>query len=400
MESELTGVPFGKRLWLLFWNFFKIALLVVGGGYAIILAAEEIFVRRLRWLKDGELLEMLTVIQAVPGLMAGNAAIYVGHRTAGQWGALIALIAVALPSYLLICLVSANFAVIPADNLYVQGAFIGVRSALSALTIVAIIRLFPKVVRGKIGFAAALFTLETVYFYRWNPAVLLAGGIVAGIAKGVTVHCRKNGSAGESGMAELLAMFLLFIWFGCLCIGGGSVLMPLYIQELVNARHWLTLSELSNVAAISQVTPGPIGVNLATFLGFRQAGMAGALLCTAGLLLPSYILMQIALRSLARWEQSPIVAGIMEGIGPVTVGLMTATAMIYLELSVFTDRLPWGYLAELASGDLAAYDGPFRICYGAIPIFLAAGWALQRKKCSIMLAIFSSAALGALLCRI
>ena len=77
MESALNDVPFAKRLRLLFWNFFKIALFVVGGGYAIILAAEEIFVRKLRWLKDGELLEMLTVIQAIPGLTAGNAAIYV-----------------------------------------------------------------------------------------------------------------------------------------------------------------------------------------------------------------------------------------------------------------------------------------------------------------------------------
>lgn len=72
MESELANVPFGKRIRLLFWNFFKIALFVVGGGYAIILAAEEIFVRKLRWLKDGELLEMLTVIQAIPGLTPGT----------------------------------------------------------------------------------------------------------------------------------------------------------------------------------------------------------------------------------------------------------------------------------------------------------------------------------------
>ena len=132
MESELANVPFGKRIRLLFWNFFKIALFVVGGGYAIILAAEEIFVRKLRWLKDGELLEMLTVIQAIPGLTAGNAAIYVGYRTAGQWGALAALVAVALPSYIIICLVSLGFGVIPMENLYVQGAFIGVRTALSA----------------------------------------------------------------------------------------------------------------------------------------------------------------------------------------------------------------------------------------------------------------------------
>ena len=302
MESELANVPFGKRIRLLFWNFFKIALFVVGGGYAIILAAEEIFVRKLRWLKDGELLEMLTVIQAIPGLTAGNAAIYVGYRTAGQWGALAALVAVALPSYIIICLVSLGFGVIPMENLYVQGAFIGVRTALSALTIVAIVRLWPKVIRGAIGLGAALFTIEAVYFYAVNPAILLGAGIAVGTAHGIRQQLRKNTVNTESGMAEIVTLFLLFCWFGLLCFGGGSALMPLYIQELVDSRHWLTLHELSDFAAISQVTPGPIGVNLATFLGFRQGGYFGALICTIGLLLPSYLLMQLALRSLARWE--------------------------------------------------------------------------------------------------
>lgn len=403
MESPLNDVPFSNRLRLLFWNFFKIALFVVGGGYAIILAAEEIFVRKLRWLKDGELLEMLTVIQAIPGLTAGNAAIYVGYRTAGQWGALTALVAVALPSYLIICLVSLGFGVIPMENLYVQGAFIGVRTALSALTIVAIVRLWSKVITGMISFGGALFTIEAVYFYGVNPAILLGAGIAAGAGRGIyrQLQLRKSASGGaENGSAELLTLFILFCWFGLLCFGGGSALMPLYIQELVDSRHWLTLHELSDFAAISQVTPGPIGVNLATFLGFRRGGYFGALICTIGLLLPSYILMQVALRSLARWERSPVVLGIMAGIGPVTLGLMSATTLIYLELSLFTSQLPWGYLAELATGHLIAYDGPFRLCYGAVPVFLLSGWALYRRKCSIMTAIFCSAALGALLCRI
>ncbi|MBS1370740.1 MAG: hypothetical protein HPZ91_12380 [Lentisphaeria bacterium] len=400
MESTLNDVPFARRLRLLFWNFFKIALFVVGGGYAIILAAEEIFVRKLHWLKDGELLEMLTVIQAIPGLTAGNAAIYVGYRTAGQWGALAALVAVALPSYVIICLVSVGFGVIPMENLYVQGAFIGVRTALSALTIVAIVRLWPKVITGTVALGAALFTVEAVYFYEMNPAILLGAGIAVGTACGIRGQLRKNAAGTESGMAELATLFLLFCWFGLLCFGGGSALMPLYIQELVDARGWLTLHELSDFAAISQVTPGPIGVNLATFLGFRQGGYFGALICTIGLLLPSYLLMQLALRSLARWEESPVVRGIMAGIGPVTVGLMVATTVIYLELSLFTCKLPWGYLAELGTGHLSAYNGPFRLCYGAVPIFLLSGWALYRNRCSIMTAIFSSAALGALLCRI
>lgn len=72
MENELSGLPRGRVLWLLFFNFFKIALFVVGGGYAIILAAEDIFIRKLHWLRDGELMDMLAIIQTIPGLMAAT----------------------------------------------------------------------------------------------------------------------------------------------------------------------------------------------------------------------------------------------------------------------------------------------------------------------------------------
>ena len=80
---------------------FKIALFVVGGGYAILAVANEVFGRRLKWLREGELLDHLPVFQMIPGLIGGNTAIYVGLRMAGRWGAVVGLVAVALPSYLI-----------------------------------------------------------------------------------------------------------------------------------------------------------------------------------------------------------------------------------------------------------------------------------------------------------
>ena len=83
--SSKAGLP------ALFWEWFKISLFVVGGGYAIIVVADEVFGRKLRWLREGELLEHLPVISSVPGLIAGNSAIYVGLKTHGRVGALVAL---------------------------------------------------------------------------------------------------------------------------------------------------------------------------------------------------------------------------------------------------------------------------------------------------------------------
>ena len=125
-------------------------------------------------------------------------------------------------------------------------------------------------------------------------------------------------------MTNIFHIFLLFCYFGLLCFGGGNALTPLYIDHLVNEQHWMTLQEFGDLTAISQMTPGPIGVNAATFFGFRRGGIPGAFVATIGLLVPSYFLVILALRSLKRWEKSFLVQGIMTGIHPATTGMILA----------------------------------------------------------------------------
>lgn len=194
-----------------------------------------------------------------------------------------------------------------------------------------------------------------------------------------------------------LSMFLIFVYFGLICFGGGSSLMPFYIDILVDKYQWLTLRELGDFVAIAQVTPGPIGVNLATFLGYRQGGFFGGLLCTAGLLLPSWILMTLGVRSLDKWEKSKLVRSLMYGVKPATMGLIAAAFVAYLEISIFKDRIPWEYCLELLRNDLPHYSGPFGVRYDMLPVFAFASWMLYKNKLSIMKVIFISAALGAVL---
>lgn len=197
-------------------------------------------------------------------------------------------------------------------------------------------------------------------------------------------------------MMLYLSMFLIFVYFGAICFGGGSSLMPFYIDILVEKYHWLTLHELGDFVAISQVTPGPIGVNLATFLGYRQGGIAGGLLCTVGLLLPSWILMTLGVKSLDKWENSRFVRSLMYGVKPATMGLIAAAFIAYLEISLFSDRIPWDYCLEILRLHLTPYEGAFALRWDMLPIFLFSCWALYRNKLSIMGVIFLSAGLGAL----
>ncbi|MBP3393025.1 MAG: chromate transporter [Lentisphaeria bacterium] len=194
-------------------------------------------------------------------------------------------------------------------------------------------------------------------------------------------------------MTNIFHIFLLFCYFGLLCFGGGNALTPLYIDHLVNEQHWMTLQEFGDLTAISQMTPGPIGVNAATFFGFRRGGIPGAFVATIGLLVPSYFLVILALRSLKRWEKSFLVQGIMTGIHPATTGMILAALLIFMQMSVFSAEIPWGYWLGIVKN---APETAFFVRPLAVVIFCAATWLLYKGRISIMSVIFGSAAVGAL----
>ena len=194
-------------------------------------------------------------------------------------------------------------------------------------------------------------------------------------------------------MTNIFHIFLLFCYFGLLCFGGGNALTPLYIDHLVNEQHWMTLQEFGDLTAISQMTPGPIGVNAATFFGFRRGGIPGAFVATIGLLVPSYFLVILALRSLKRWEKSFLVQGIMTGIHPATTGMILAALLIFMQMSVFSAEIPWGYWLGIVKN---APETAFFVRPLAVVIFCAATWLLYKGRISIMSVLFGSAAVGAL----
>jgi len=193
-------------------------------------------------------------------------------------------------------------------------------------------------------------------------------------------------------MLELLLLFLRFCGYGVLCFGGGASLIPVYIDTIVDKAHWMTLEDFGNFSAISQMTPGPIGVNMATFLGFHQGGVPGAAVATIGLLTPGFFLMLLALRSLKKWETTLPVRGFLFGVRPAVAGMIAASTLLYLGMSVFNRRIPWG---ALFSGVIPE---DFHLDPGALVIFLLSAVLLYRTRITIMKVIFAGALLGAVFC--
>ena len=195
-EKESARSIKASELFILFWEFFKIAALVVGGGYAILLVAEDVFAKKLKWLRDNELAEMLALIQTIPGLLAGNIAIYIGHRKAGMLGAIVALFGVALPSYLIITLVATGFAFIPVDSPVLLCMFRSVRAALAGLMLVAFVRLYKQAVKDYAQIALFLVCALSIALFHIAPGWLILTGLLAGPAYCLLV-CRNMPAASE-----------------------------------------------------------------------------------------------------------------------------------------------------------------------------------------------------------
>lgn len=128
----------------------------------------------------------------------------------------------------------------------------------------------------------------------------------------------------------LLRLFIEFFKIGAFAFGGGTAMLPLIYQN-IEPFGVLSGEDFSDMVALSQVTPGPVAVNAATYVGMKIAGMPGAVIATIGVCIPCFIIMIIVVRLLEKFKGNPYVEGAMTGIRPVTVGLILAAVVFIAE---------------------------------------------------------------------
>ena len=369
-----------KRLLEIFWEFFRVSLFVVGGGYAIIAVADAACARR-KWTREGELVEALPVFQMVPGLIAAHTAVYVGRRLAGVAGAAVGVFAVALPSVAIFTLVSAGYDGAPLGNPYVVSAFTGLRAALVGIIAATLVRGWRRSLPDFKSHVYMVLALAALFLGVpvWQVVlVAVAAGLMTALAPA------RSAEGGERRFRSSLVPFLLFLEYGALCFGGGFVLVPMYMQDFVGpSAAFLQISpeEFANLMSLTQMTPGPIGVNGATFFGYRLAGVPGAAFASAALLLPGSIILYVVLRSLERFSGSRIVRGIMRGARPASVALMLCA------LWAFASMCWWQ----------AGADGETAFNPTAIAISAAVAATMVKWRPNVMALIFLSALVAAAL---
>ena len=184
-----------------------------------------------------------------------------------------------------------------------------------------------------------------------------------------------------------LKLFLTFLEIGAVSFGGGYAMISM-IREKVLLHGWMSEEELINIIAVAESTPGPIAVNMATFVGSTQAGILGALLATLGVVLPSFIIILLIASVIRGFLKFAGVKAALSGIRPCVVALIGATAITMLLRALFG-------ITTIQSAP--KIDVPAIIIFATIVLFSLVFKFLLKKKPSPILIIIVSAGLGILI---
>ena len=135
-------------------------------------------------------------------------------------------------------------------------------------------------------------------------------------------------------MTVLLRLCYEFFKTGLFAIGGGLATIP-FLRDMAEKTGWFTLSDLSDMIAVSESTPGPVGINMATYTGYKVAGVPGGILATLSLVFPSVVIIIIVSKLLNRFRNSSTVQGIMYGIRPASVAMICSACILVAVLAFY-----------------------------------------------------------------
>ena len=174
-----------------------------------------------------------------------------------------------------------------------------------------------------------------------------------------------------------------FFQIGLFSIGGGCAAMPLIQHQVVDLHPWLTMTQFADIMTIAEMTPGPIAINSATFVGIQVAGLPGALVATLGCILPSCIIVMALAYLYYRYKGLSMVQGILSGLRPAVVAMITSAGISLLILSL--------YGAQELPADLSGVN------WISMGIFTVAILILRRWKVNPIWVMAGAGAAGVLL---
>jgi chromate transporter len=132
---------------------------------------------------------------------------------------------------------------------------------------------------------------------------------------------------------NVLILFLTFAKIGLFTFGGGYAMIPLIQKEIIQAHEWLTTKEFVDIIAIAEMTPGPVAINSATFVGYKLAGVPGAAAATLGVILPSFVIIVAFATAFLKFKDAPAAKAALKGLRPAVTALIAAAAISLMRAS-------------------------------------------------------------------
>lgn len=348
--SQKEGYTGMKLICSLFITFLKIGAFTFGGGYAMIALLENEFVEKKKWLEKSEFLDMVAVAESTPGPVAVNSATYIGYKIAGFAGATMSTLAVCIPSFFVIYGISLFFDQFLSLR-WVSCAFRGIQVCVIYLILTAGLKMLKSIDKNTLNLtlltlvmASMLCCSITAVSFSSVFYILICGAV--GL---VVFFLRKSPERRWENVMIYLRLFLNFLMIGALSFGGGYGMVSL-VRERVLSNGWLTENEFLNFIAVSESTPGPLAVNMATFIGSTQGGILGSFVATLGVVLPSFLIILLIASALKNLMKYAPVNAFLSGVRPCVVAMILATALSMALSTLFglTD-LQAGFAPDLRS---------------------------------------------------
>jgi len=345
-------------LFSLFWIFIKIGSTAFGGFMALISVVKNYLVDREQLLTDDDMLDGISLATILPGPVAVNVVAYAGYRIRGISGAMICATAVILPSFFLILFLSYAYFTwgeIPAVN----NIFKGILPAVAAIIVATSINMGRKSLSGyievSIAITAMLILILIGGFYS-TLIIIFSAGLLGWVLFNKNPSSSKptenldstfkqshNFTSLLSLVGTSILIFIItlvksqtyiaakllatFAGMSVLLFGGGFVFIPLIQESVVETYQWVSHKEFIDAIAMGQITPGPILIS-ATFIGYKVAGVFGAVMATIGIFAPPAMIMLICTHYLQLLKESESIKAILKGVRCAVIGMIAAAGYV------------------------------------------------------------------------
>ncbi len=316
--------------------FLRLGLTAFGGPAAHIALMEQEAVVQRGWLSREEFLDLLGVVNLLPGPNSTEMAIFIGYRRAGWMGLLLGGVCFILPAALIVSVIAwvyLKFGKMPE----MQGLLYGIKPVIIAVVVQALWNLGRTAVKTKMLAIVGVGAAALSYLGVDPLLVLLLVGVLMMAVKigsqpkvaatcltpllGMTSTAPLAAATGAAAPFSLWAMVLVFLKVGSVMFGSGYVLLAFLRADLVEHWHWLTESQLLDAVSVGQFTPGPL-FTTATFIGYILGGPKAAFLATVAIFLPSFVFVAVSGPLVPRLRKSPLAGAFLDGANVASLALM------------------------------------------------------------------------------